>query len=143
MSNNALPLPWPFLPGDQPPDSFEHKAQENFDKLATEVGTLKQATGLEGTRIIWGIISSAGAIIAGNGFTATRTAAGDFTATFTNAFSARPSVTAMIGTTSGNYTVKERSTSPADGTAVRFSVFDTTSGAAADAQFHFQVIGPR
>lgn len=31
----TLPLPWPYLPGEHAPDSFEEKAQQNFDRIAT------------------------------------------------------------------------------------------------------------
>lgn len=32
-----VPLPFPWLPGDFKPDSFEDRVQQNFDKLATSV----------------------------------------------------------------------------------------------------------
>ena len=45
MANNALPLPFPYVPGEQTPDSFEDRAQQNFDALAIAIGEQQQATG--------------------------------------------------------------------------------------------------
>lgn len=40
MANNALPLPHPYLPGEQTPDSFEDRTQQNMDALAVALGGL-------------------------------------------------------------------------------------------------------
>lgn len=40
----TLPLPWPYVPGDEPVTSleFQQRVQENFDRLAITVGPLAQ-----------------------------------------------------------------------------------------------------
>lgn len=44
MSNDALSLPFPWLPGDYAPNSFEDRAQQNFDALAIAVGERRDQT---------------------------------------------------------------------------------------------------
>lgn len=94
-------------------------------------------------RTVAGSVTSAGAIAAGTGFTATRTATGLYTVTFTPPFASRPAVTVGIGITGGAYWVKLR-----DGVAPTVSVLLVTvynnaaSPALVDGAFEFVAVGP-
>lgn len=97
-------------------------------------------SGPETLRILRGTVNTSGSILAGSGFTVTRNGAGDFTITYSTAFSGQPSVVATAAVVS-----------PAAITAIILSSALTTSariglvnaaGTAQDAAFEFIAIGP-
>lgn len=95
---------------------------------------------LEATRTIRGTVSSAGAVVLGTGFTASRTGAGQYTVTVTAPFSGTPSVVVSAGTTVANYSAKLISRA-----AGSFSVNTITiaaSPANVDGEFDFIARGP-
>lgn len=72
-----LPLPTPFV--DDP------SLQSNLDAIAVAFGALP--------RFVFGQVSSTGAVARGVGFSSVRNSAGNYTVTFTNAFTTLPVVT--------------------------------------------------
>ena len=102
-------------------------------------GALYPPAGLEDLRIVRGVVSSAGAIFAGSGFTVTRTGVGAYTVTFDTAFAAFPTISATVQSGLSRLVT---STSVGNSSA-QFRTFVSSTEAAADHQFHFIAIGPR
>ncbi|HXD00539.1 MAG TPA: hypothetical protein VN048_14445, partial [Verrucomicrobiae bacterium] len=95
----------------------------------------------EDLRIIRGVITAAGGIIVGTGFTVSHPSSGYYTVTFTQAFNgAAPAVTATAD--SGGSAPIFATTAGATSSYVNFKTFNNT-GAANDAPIHFIAIGPR
>ena len=137
--SNALPLPHPWLPGDQKPDSFEDRTQQNMDALAVAVGEV--LTGGQDRRL-WGIVGISGgaaSVAGGTGFSVAYNAIGLYTITYTAAFSSAPSVTVIPHHGASDVFATLRSTSA---TSFQVAVNDAAS-ANTDANVHFHVIGPR
>lgn len=142
MTNNSLPLPFPYLPGEQKPDSFEDRTQQNMDALAIAVGALLNGSGLIGLRIVRGTITGAtGAVAAGTGWTAVRNSAGDYTITFTSTFSGSPSVTANC--TQGGGAACFVSIVANTASTTRLQVVRRSDGAPVDENVHFHATGSR
>lgn len=93
---------------------------------------------LGGNRIIRGTVSSAGAVVAGAGFTAARTGTGLYTVTFDTPFSAVPSVPVGAGATVAAYAVRASAVST---TAVSVVSYLVTTGVLTDAEWHFIAAG--
>lgn len=85
-------------------------------------------------RCITGEVSGAGAIIAGSGFTVSRTGVGRYVITFSPAFSAAPCVVATAIATSGNETLTLNQPTP---TQVQVNI--NSGGAPEDTAFEFYV----
>ena len=115
----------PFTIGNRP-------IQGNFDALLGALG---------GNRVVRGVVSGAGAIEEGSGFTVVRNATGDYTVTFSPAFADVPTVLLGIGTSATANYVRISSTVAVTASSVRVLGF-TFAGVAADAQFHLIAIGP-
>jgi hypothetical protein len=100
-------------------------------------GQFQAPAGEEKLRIIRGVVSGAGGIIVGSGFTVAHPVAGSgqYTITFNTAFPSAPAVTA---TADGDNRII--STVGATGSWVGFQ---TRAGGVTDAAFHFIAIGPR
>ncbi len=101
-------------------------------------GYIQPGTGGERIKIIRGVISSAGAITAGAGFTAAKAATGKYTITFTTAFSAQPAVTASA-IDSGGINISALVGSVAASATIDFR---NATNAYTDTAFHFIAIGP-
>ena len=95
--------------------------------------------GLEDLRIVRGVVSAAGTILAGSGFTVTYTGLGAYTVTFDTAFAGLPTISATVQSGLSRLVT---STSVGAGSA-QFRTFISNIAAAADHQFHFIAIGPR
>jgi hypothetical protein len=92
----------------------------------------------ENVRVVRGVISSAGSILAGQGFTVSRTAAGSYTVTFTASFTAFPTVT--VSAQAG--IPRMATTTNVGQTQAQVRTF-AGAGALVDTQFHFIAVGPR
>ena len=91
-----------------------------------------------GDRIVRGTVSGAGVVEQGTGFTASRTAVGTYTITFSPTFAGTPSVTA----TAESWFARLNSAVPVS--AANFGLFVTDNTAAqSDQRFNFVAIGPR
>lgn len=133
----TFPLPFPYVPGDAPPDSPEDRAQQNFDKIALKLGED------DGLRTTAGIVSSTGVKLAGYNFSASHLGTGLYEVTFSPPFAAVPAVTLGMGATPGAYAVKITDLFPVSASTVRMTVFDTGSTLPTDGEFHFAAVGPR
>jgi hypothetical protein len=96
--------------------------------------------GEENLRIVRGVVSGAGTIIVGSGFTVTHTTpgSGQYTVTFNTQFFDSPTVVATA-----DLDGRLISTVGASLTSVNFQTRDVISGVTTDAAFHFIAIGPR
>jgi len=119
---------------------IESSGAINAGGLVYGAGGFKQpGTGGETLKFIRGIISSAGAVIEGSGFTAVRNSLGNFTVTFSTAFSDIPSffieglTTTTFGITTGIIS--------ASTTQVNY-IMEIT-GVQADKDHHILAIGPK
>ncbi len=92
---------------------------------------------VETVRILRGTIDIDGTVLRGTGFTASRTAAGTYTITWTTAFSAKPSMTV---TQVGAYGFESVTPELANAQIVTTS---TNPGVPTDRQFMFIAVGPR
>jgi len=103
-------------------------------------GQLLAPAGEENLRIIRGVVSGAGGIIVGSGFTVSHGAAGSgqYTVTFNTAFSGAPAVTATA-----DLNGRLISTVGVLSSSANFQTRDVVAGVATDAAFHFIAIGPR
>ncbi len=104
-------------------------------------GALKAVSGDENLRIVRGTISTAGAIVAGSGFSIAHTDVGHYTITFTTPFSAAPTIASSgdIPQGSGAFTyvnVDNITTSSAQVLLIVSTQFG-------DGPFHFIAVGPR
>src|SRR4051812_35704704 len=88
-----------------------------------------RVSALMATRTVAGVVSSAGAVLAGTDYTPARNATGDYTITFTAAFSGTP---AMTVTGAGAGIVARIYAESA--TAVSFFTFVSSTGASADSK---------
>jgi hypothetical protein len=91
----------------------------------------------ENVRVVRGVINAAGNILAGQGFTVTRTAAGSYTVTFTASFIAFPTVT--VSAQAG--IPRMATTTNVGQTQAQVRTFDG-GGLLVDTQFHFIAVGP-
>ncbi len=103
-------------------------------------GDLYAASGTENLRLLRGSVNTSGVIIAGTGFSASRTSLGNYTVTFTTSF---PSVAVPVVTAvSTSATQRIAMVSGFSATAFSVRTFDS-AGAAADVAFNFTVMGPQ
>ncbi|MFN0149437.1 MAG: hypothetical protein ACKVU1_01835 [bacterium] len=104
-------------------------------------GEFRATAGEENLRIIRGRVSAAGGLLGGSGFTVERTALGNYTVTFSQAFTGIPTVTAT--------TVRDLNLSDiiaidqVTSAAVSFDVINDAVNGFVDTPFHFTAIGPR
>ncbi|HWX22605.1 MAG TPA: hypothetical protein VN578_22105 [Candidatus Binatia bacterium] len=90
-------------------------------------------------RIVRGAVDGSGNILAGTGFTVSRTGTGAYTVTFTTAFSSEPTVVATVQHGGGAQIITT-------GTVTTSSFFVSTwniTGSASDQFFHFIAVGPQ
>jgi hypothetical protein len=92
-------------------------------------------------RIVRGVLTGAGGIIVGSGFTAAHPSSGTYTITFTPAFSAQPAVT--VSADSGGAVPLVATTSGVTASTAGIKLFYSTTGAVNDGALHFIAIGPR
>lgn len=97
-------------------------------------------SGPETLRILRGTVNTNGAILAGSGFAATRNGAGDFTITYSTAFSGQPSVVATAAVVSPA-AITTIILSSALATSARIGLVNA-AGTAQDTVFEFIAIGP-
>jgi hypothetical protein len=111
----------------------------NEDELREFVrGIIRQsATPQRGGRVVSGIFSTTGAIVAGRGFTVVHNGTGDYTVTFDTPFNVRPAIALGVGTTSGAIVAKMSSATTPTVALFRVAVFISTSGANADSEINF------
>ena len=95
----------------------------------------------ENLRIVRGVVTAAGGIITGTGFTVTRAAAGQYAIIFTTPFTAPPTVTASTESQGGLSRVAM--TDGVTASVANIRVTGSTTGVTTDAPFHFIAIGPR
>ncbi len=98
------------------------------------------ASGAEGLRIVRGRVTGSSGASSGTGFTSARNSLGNYTITFSPAFSAAPSVTAMMGGTARGFIYQ--STDPT-ATAAVILTRNPTDAAQQDTDFDFIAAGPR
>jgi hypothetical protein len=103
-------------------------------------GQLYVPAGEENLRIVRGVVSGAGGIIVGSGFTVSHVTptSGQYTVTFNTAFNGAPAVTATA-----DLNGRIISTAGVVSSSANFQTRDSVSGLATDAAFHFIAIGPR
>ncbi len=100
-------------------------------------------SGTENLRIVRGIVNSAGTILEGSGFTATRTAVGRYTITFATGFTANnPPAVTVSGVGSVTTTTLASLYNPVTTTAI-FVRTTNAAGTETDGTFHFIAMGPR
>ena len=97
--------------------------------------------GQENLRIIRGVVTAAGGIIVGSGFTVSHPSSGLYTITFSTAFTGAPAVT--VSADSGGSVPLVATTDGATANYVSFKLFYSTSGSANDGAFHFIAVGPQ
>ncbi len=112
--------------------------QVNGDVRLGSSGQFLAPGGVENLRFLRGVVSGAGAILAGQGYTVTRTGVGAYTVTFTSGFADFPTVT--VSAQAGVSRVATTTNVSFGSAQVR--TFDA-AGAAVDAQFHFIATGSR
>lgn len=96
----------------------------------------------EHLKTIRGVVDSTSTTpVEGLGFTLAINGTGDMTITFAEAFSDVPTIQYTVGETAGTLTAKHNATPTT--TTGDVLIFDTTTGTATDAIFHFTAIGPR
>lgn len=100
--------------------------------LGRSVPTADAAT----QKIITGRVSSAGALVTGSGWTVVRNGAGDYTVTFTSAFSVVPSATATAEGAGNRVTNSEPTAS-----TVRVVISAGATGTNTDTAFNFVAVG--
>ncbi len=105
-------------------------------------GELQAASGEENLRIIRGVVSPAGAIFTGSGFTVSHDGPGQYTLTFNTAFAGPPAVTLTCdtgGVTAHFFAQTEGVHASSAGVRIK----STNTGSDIDGFFHFIAIGPR
>lgn len=129
-------------------------AQQNFDalkadleRLRTTVTTLQASLTALGTKppVIAGTIrGSDGAILAGSGFSVSRTGTGLYTITYGTAFSAAPHLAYGLGDAADIGAVKRQGTSNSANPVGSISVatYNSSFGSPADLTFSFIAVGP-
>jgi len=95
-------------------------------------------TGGETLKITRGVVDSAGAVTEGSGFTAVRNSTGDFTITFSTAFSDVPSFQATPVGTNRSITIVAAST-----TQVNYQIRANNDNALANNDHHILAVGPK
>jgi len=100
-------------------------------------GFAMPGTGGETLKIIRGVVDSAGAVTEGSGFTAVRNSTGDFTITFSTAFSDVPSFQATPVGSNRSITIVSAST-----TQVNYQIRANNDNALANNDHHILAIGP-
>jgi hypothetical protein len=110
--------------------------------LANPSGAHFATAGQENLRIVRGVVSETGGIIAGAGFAVTRLAAGLYQITFNPPFAGIPSVTGTLEYQSGSDALTIVSIAVA-ATGCRFNTFDEIGVSDADSKFHFIAVGGR
>lgn len=141
----VLPDQWLEIPADIKPAELLGKLREiveavqrNFDAVATQ---FPASVSMEGLRIVRGVVSSAGVASLGSGFSSSRTAAGQYTVTWSPAFSATPAVVVMCGTATGSFVAKQKDASTASASQVLVTTFSSVTGTATDSDFYFIAAG--
>lgn len=98
---------------------------------------------VEKLRIVRGTVNPSGVIIEGSGFTATRTATGRYTVTFSTAFTTNnPPTVTLAGVGSVTVTILASLYSPVT-TTTMFVRTTNGAGTETDGTFHFIAMGPR
>lgn len=112
-----------------------------IDDSTGEVTAIEAPSGGGGSaqRIVAGRVSSAGAVLAGSGFTATRNSTGDYTVTFSTAFSSSPICVATAGIGTSDTYVKHSNFDPTTG-SFRVNTMDGSAGTVIDSKFDFIAI---
>lgn len=135
------------LPLEKTTDNDWNSVRRNFldieiedNRLSNLIDQLEEL--LNGNRIVRGIVSSAGAIEEGTGFTVSHSGTGDYTITFSPAFSDVPSVVTGPGSDAAISASKIFAGTPVTASAARVITFVASTGAVANGQFHFIAIGP-
>lgn len=95
-----------------------------------------------GLMVVAGTVSSVGAPVTGEGFSASRTAQGRYLITFTDAFAVLPAVvaSAFLGGGGSSLTAMVDAVST---TVATVYIFNTVTSAVVDSAFHFHAIGQR
>lgn len=109
--------------------------------LATDTdatGSIPYAASEDGLRIIRGIVSNAGAVSFGSGFTAAKNSTGNYTVTFSSPFGNTATITANAYSTGSLYCALQGT--PAND-AITLKIYDA-AGTLTDAVFGFIAIGP-
>jgi hypothetical protein len=101
-------------------------------------GFKQPGTGGEILRFVRGVVDSAGSVTEGSGFTAVRNSTGDFTITFSTAFSDVPSFCAHTVGTNRSVTIVSASISQ-----VNYQIRANNDNALANNDHHIQVVGPK
>lgn len=102
-------------------------------------GEYMAPAGVENLRILRGIVSSAGAVLNGTGFSVVKTGVGAYTINFTSGFSDLPAITANVQAGLSR-TITTTSVTPS---SAGFRIFASGAESAQDQQFHFIAIGQR
>ncbi|MBB2890225.1 hypothetical protein [Flexivirga oryzae] len=113
------------------------------------LGTLLAAGAEQAVRVLWGVVESGGGIRAGTGYAVTRSAAGRYRITYTNAFTGTPLL--LVSRVYGDSTVdagggvNAAQTAVVDQTLADHGVVATANenGVITDGGFTFVAIGPR
>lgn len=101
-------------------------------------GPVSAASG--GGKVVTGVVSNTGAVLAGSGFTAVRNALGTFTVTYASPFAAIPAV-AVAPTAPGGHPMGYEIASPLSASSFQAIFYDTTTGVTVDpASFTFQAL---
>jgi hypothetical protein len=115
------------------------KLQVRGDIRLGSIGQYLAPGGEENLRIIRGVISSTGTILAGSGFSASRTGTGAYTVTFSNSFTALPAVTATVQSGLSRLVTCTN----VGNSSAQFRTYVSSTEALADLQFHFIAVGSR
>lgn len=113
-------------------------SQGEVDELADRLSALEAAP-----HVVRGTVAADGTLVEGSGFTAQRTAAGQYTLTFDPAFSDVPSLTAMVASTSGPIAIRQNDGFAPTASIFKLTAFSMSGFGATDAAFHFVAAGPR
>ncbi|HKQ37897.1 MAG TPA: hypothetical protein VJ063_07450 [Verrucomicrobiae bacterium] len=95
----------------------------------------------ENLRMIRGVVTAAGTIIVGSGFSVVKGTTGLYSVRFNSAFTAAPAVTATAESQGG--LSRSAMTDGVGSTSANIRIVITTTGAVNDAPFHFIAVGPR
>ena len=111
-------------------------AQQNFENLAGSLtASFPVSDANLATKTIRGEVGSAGAVVRGSGFTSVRNAVGNYTVTFTTAFSAPPVVIATPASAAGAHGIEVSSVS-----TTAFTILTNNRGASLDSPFAFHAM---
>jgi hypothetical protein len=121
--------------------ALEHIQPDDWAAVNRAVDTLRSLTIDTGGVSLFvraGAVTSAGAVLAGSGFTVTKNATGDYTVSLT--FPRTPLVVVGTGTTAAFITAKLSATTPPSTAGFRVFTFTTSTAVAADGEFHWIAI---